>query len=397
MSAKNTVTDTVRQILIMGLNTHPDGWVPFRDIRDGLFPTISPNYAARRYEGKTNLSDKKVELGDKIIQGKMFIIQSTLSWLKTKGAIEKRDVDYGNYEYRYVQHGYSVSSNLEDQESDELEVVRTSSRSTDVRVGRNDGVNLMKVLREYLIGKGWVSQNIITDELHSVVPEERAKHRYMIDICDYPSIPEEEIIEHGQRRCIQQSIGHGVRSKEFERRGIGTTRDKMVRLKNDDGKDPDDTEDVTPDTSVFHHVVPELVVSEMDVEESTTQDERTGNLGLKEAANKYKKSVKEEESFKSAEASFVYGNWQKNRAGNNPEQYWHRLDQTVEEYYLIQDPDFPLKYFNFESVTFEIGREQATQIKSYEDAKAWQDMLHTEGFAAKIKKVREYTVEETIK
>jgi len=48
-------------------------------------------------------------------------------------------------------------------------------------------------------------------------------------------------------------------------------------------------------------------------------------------------------------------------------------------------------------VSFEIGREQATKIKSYEEAKAWKDLLHTEGLAAKIKKVREYTVEETIK
>ena len=368
MSAKNNITDTVRQILIMGLNTHPDGWVPFRDIRDGLFPTISPNYAARRYEGKTRRSEQKIELGDKIIQGKMFIIQSTLSWLKTKGAIEKRDVDCVNYEYRYVQHDYNVSSNLEDQESDELEVVRTSSRSTDVRVGRNDGVNLMKVLREYLIGKGWVNQNLIIDELHSVVPEERAKHRYVVDIDNNPSVSEEKIIQHGQRRCIQQSLGHGVRSREFERRGIGTTRDKMVRLRNDDGKDPDDSEDIIHDTSVCHHGVVEPVVPETDVGEN-----------------------------KNAEESFVYGNWQKNRAGNRPEQYWNRLDQTVEAYYLIQDPDFPLKYFNSESVSFEIGREQATQIESYEDAKAWQDLLRTEGFPATIKKIRKYIVEETIK
>ena len=375
MSAKNTVTDTVRQILITGLNTHPDGWVPFRDIRDGLFPTISPNYAARRYEGKTNLSDKKIDLGDKIIQGKMFIIQSTLSWLKTKGAIEKREDDSENYEYRYTQCDYSVSSNLEDQESDELEAVRTSRRSTDVRVGRNDGVNLMKVLREYLIGKGWVSQNLIIDELHSVVPEERAKHRYVVDIGDSSSVPEEKVIEHGQRRCIQQSLGHGVRSKEFERRNIGTTRNKMVRMKNDGGKDSGDPEDVIPDTSVCQHVVVEPVVSETDVEEN----KNTGG------------------SRKNSEASFVYGIWQKKRVGNKPEQYWDRLDQTVEAYYLIQDPDFPIKYFNAESVTFEIGREQATQIKSYEDARAWKDLLHTEGFAAKIKKIREYTVEETMK
>ena len=137
----------------------------------------------------------------------------------------------------------------------------------------------------------------------------------MVDIDNNPSVSEEKIIEHGQRRCIQQSLGHGVRSKEFERRGIGTTRDKMVRLKNDDGKHPDDSEDVIPDTSVCHHVVVEPVVSETDVGEPTTSNEKTGNLGLKEVVKEYEYA---EENYKS---SFVYENWQKNRAENRPEQY----------------------------------------------------------------------------